>query len=315
MIEPLVPVGYTPEGHEIVPCALCRSTDSRTFLVKFDLRIAECSRCKLVFASPRLRAEESEKRYNAEYFWHEYLPSVGAPDGRVDFDFIDQRHAPMLEFIARQAGGRGRLLEVGTGAGLFLKAAERAGWEVAGIELSPDAAAFARDRLQLQIVQQAAETSPFERATFDAAVMFDVIEHLRDPLVVLAAVRRALKADGVLVIATPNLQTITRWVLGSDWASLSPAEHFYYFTERTLCEAARAAGFRSARIERSLPGYDRLQAMNAHYTHAPRSARTRGYAWAVARLGAAVFPVVKAAGLTDALLCVARNAGSASGDA
>ena len=49
---------------------------------------------------------------------------------------------------------------------------------------------------------------------------------------------RALVPGGTLVINTPNFDSASRYLLGTDWAVLSPLEHVYYFTEDSLEEAA-----------------------------------------------------------------------------
>ena len=190
---------------QAVPCALCGASETRRLYTKWGWGIERCRRCTLVFANPRAPEAAILARYSADYFWKEYLPAAGAPGGQVDLAQMDRRHAPMLDLIKTHASGGGRrLLEVGTGAGLFLKAAARAGWEASGLELSEEGAAFARDRLGLDVRQERAEQMSFAPATFDVAVMFDVIEHLFDPKAVLAATRRALKPDGILVVSTPN---------------------------------------------------------------------------------------------------------------
>ena len=181
-------------------------------------------------------------RYSRDYFWNEYLPSLGAPNGVYDLAQFDARHAALLRMMASRAPGR-RLLEVGCGAGFFLKTAERAGWQVEGIELSDEASRFATERLQLPIRRERAETSGIAAASFEAAAMFDVIEHLFDPHAVLDAIARALVPGGLLVISTPNFDSASRQLLGVDWAVLSPLEHVYYFTEDSLRRLLEATGF------------------------------------------------------------------------
>src|SRR5687768_3302830 len=163
---------------QTVPCALCGATDTRRVYLKWGWGIARCRRCGLVYANPRAPEAAILARYSKEYFWNEYLPAAGAPEGKVDLEWLDRRHAPMLELITRHSGGGRRLLEVGTGAGLFLKAASRAGWDASGLELSGEGAAFARERLGLDVRQERAEQMSFTPGAFDVAVMFDVIEHL-----------------------------------------------------------------------------------------------------------------------------------------
>ena len=290
-----------------VSCALCGARKSRRLYTKFDYGIEKCRRCGLIYANPRAPEEKILARYTSEYFWNEYLPAAGAPGGEVDLEFYDQRHASMLAWIRRHAPRGQRMLEVGTGAGLFLKAAQRAGWDTAGLELSVEGSAFARDRLGLDVRTERAEAMSFPRASFDVAVMFDVIEHLFDPVAVLEATRRAVVPGGLLVVSTPNYNALSRYILGRQWAVLSPLEHVYYFTQRTLTAMLRKGGWDGVVAERRFSGWGVLETMNYRYTHAPEGWRAKRYERLLTSRGETLAPLVQSAGLADALLCVATN--------
>ena len=291
-------------SEQSVPCALCGARETTRLYTKFDFGIERCRRCTLVYANPRAPESAILARYSPEYFWGEYLPAVGAPEGRVDLEFLDSRYGPMLAFLGSRVTGR-RLLEVGTGAGLFLKAASRAGWDAAGLELSNEGATFARERLGLDVRQERAEAMSFAPGTFDAAVMFDVIEHLFDPRAVLESTRRALRPGGILAVSTPNFDALSRRVLGRDWAVLSPLEHLYYFTESTLSRMLTSTGFSRVESVRHYPGWHATETMNYRYTHATGHWRARMYGAFVNSLGPLMFPVVQRLGAADALLVVA----------
>ena len=288
----------------MIPCALCGGVETRRLYTKWDWGIERCRRCGLVYANPRAPEDAILARYSKEYFWNEYLPAAGAPGGEVQLDWLDARHKPMLDLIAAHAGRGRRLLEVGTGAGLFLKAASRAGWEASGLELSTEGVAFARDRLGLDIRQERAEQMSFAPGTFDVAVMFDVIEHLFDPRTVLAATRRSLKPNGILVVTTPNFGALSRFVLGIDWAVLSPLEHTYYYTEKTLAAMLKATGFARTTAVRRFAGWGPMETMNYCYTHAPTGWRARLLKRIASRRGAAGF--VARIGRADALIGIAQ---------
>jgi 2-polyprenyl-3-methyl-5-hydroxy-6-metoxy-1,4-benzoquinol methylase len=291
---------------EDIPCAICGSLEARPVYRKFELTVSRCARCGLVFATPRATREEIWGRYSASYFWDEYLPSHGIRDGKFELATFDERHAPMLQLISRHAAP-GRMLEVGTGAGFFLKAAERAGWNVAGIEVSTEAAVFARERLGLDVRQGSAEELQYPEASFDLAVLFEVIEHLLDPLRALQSVWRAVTPGGRVLLSTPNFDALSRRILGRQWAVISPAEHLYYFTESSLARLLARAGFADVRFERQYAGFDLLGTINAGCTHEPGSRRARLLQSAVKYGGPGAARLVRAYGLGDTLLCFATR--------
>jgi SAM-dependent methyltransferase len=292
---------------EAIACAVCDSMEARPVFQKFQLMVSRCTRCGLVFATPRATREEIWARYSPSYFWDEYLPSHGVVDGRFDLSVFDTRHAAMLQLISGRAPTPGRMLEVGTGAGFFLKAAERAGWDCAGIEVSKDATDFARERLHLDVKQGSAEEIEYPDASFDVAVLFEVIEHLLDPLRALQRVARAIKPGGHILLSTPNFNALSRRALGRQWAVISPGEHLYYFTETSLERLLVRAGFANVRFERQYPGFDLIGTMNAACTHEPQSRRARLFQTVVSRYGTRAARLVREYGLGDTLLCFATS--------
>jgi SAM-dependent methyltransferase len=296
-----------PATIELPCCPVCEGTGYRPRYFKFGLPLVECRHCGLVYANPRLTPEEIWKRYSPDYFWNEYLPALGVKDGHVDLAYFDARHAAMLQLIARQRPAPGRLIEVGAGGGFFLKAAERAGWSVAGIEISSEGVEFATTRLGLDVRRTSAEDLDFPAGSCDVVVMFDVIEHLLDPVLALERVRTVLRPGGLLVVSTPNLNAVSRFALGSDWAVLSPAEHLYNFSAATLGRLLTRARFGEVAFEWHYAGLGVYETMNPRYTHAPTSLRNKVFSTLVSTVGPFAYRQVQAMGGADALLVTATS--------
>lgn len=146
-----------------------------------------------------------------------------------------------------------RVLDVGCGAGALGAALrEERGIEVAGLELSADAAAQARERLDAVVEADLdqLEELPFERGSFDAMVFGDVLEHLRDPHRLLRVLRPWLADDGALVCSIPNvahwsvvlpLLTQDRWPYAD--AGLLDRTHVHFFTVTEAELMLRECGF------------------------------------------------------------------------
>jgi SAM-dependent methyltransferase len=290
-----------------VACAICGGTETRPVWIKYGYAIGQCVQCGLIYANPRAPHLKILHRYNAQYFWNEYLPSLGVYDGKFDLAMYDSRHAPLLGMLAKEVPRGRHLLEVGCGAGFFLKAAERAGWTVEGIELSEEASRFAIERLQLPIRREPAESASIAAGSFDAAAMFDVIEHLFDPRSVLTAIARALAPGGTLVVSTPNINSASRYLLGTDWAVLSPLEHVYYFSEDSLRRLLEATGFSQVRFVRHHVMWGPQETMNFRYTHAPGGWRARATEALVRGGGQVLKRTIQGLGRQDALLCFATK--------
>lgn len=142
-----------------------------------------------------------------------------------------------------------RLLDIGSGTGLFVTAAEAAGYQVTGIESSSHAAALARARVHGTILCHDANR-PFDLpdGAFDVVTMLDVIEHLTEWAGALRESRRVLKPGGVLVVVTLNAHSIARPLLGRRWAWYQDPTHVALFSRATLRSAILEAGFDRLRM-------------------------------------------------------------------
>ena len=94
------------------------------------------------------------------------------------------------------------------------------------------------------------EDIQYPSESFDVVTIQDKIEHMPDPYQTISKIKRILKKNGILFISTPDLNSLSRLFLGKNWAVLSPAEHLFYFTEKTLHDIISKA----ARQEPSEPG-------------------------------------------------------------
>lgn len=97
----------------------------------------------------------------------------------------------------------GPLLDVGGGNGVVSQALERGGMATVLLEPGPEGAANAHRRGLRDVVCSTLEEAHFADASFGAAGLFDVIEHIDDDLAVLREVHRVLRPGGVVAITVP----------------------------------------------------------------------------------------------------------------
>lgn len=253
---------------ETVSCNLCSGTSFRPHLKKFGHTIVGCRRCGLLFVNPRLQEEDLFKRYGPDYFIEEYLPAFGATPESYDLDVAVNRYSLYLGILEQARLSGRKILDVGAGAGFFIKAASQHGWEAEGVDVSETAASYGRDILKVRIHNRKFEDTDFGEGTFDAVTLLDTIEHLCDPLGCLSGIRRIMKKNGVLILNTPDVKSMSRLFLGKDWAVLSPLEHLYYFNQKTLAVLLEKAWLRPLVIRNLLH-------FNPEYTHDKESGRYR----------------------------------------
>jgi SAM-dependent methyltransferase len=149
-------------------------------------------------------------------------------------------------FLGRPQAGA-RLLDLGCGNGQALAVMLALGWQVEGIDTDPDAVEIARRRgLTVHLGTLADRRYPEDH--FDAIYMNHVIEHVHQPIDLLAECHRILKPGGVLVVLTPNGASWGHRDFGKDWVGLDPPRHLYVFRVANLTACVRAAGFEQLRV-------------------------------------------------------------------
>lgn len=142
-----------------------------------------------------------------------------------------------------------RFLDVGTGIGTLPAAAREAGYDVQGVEISPWAAAFAREEKQLDVIAGTLAEASLKARAYEVVVLNHVLEHVEDPRQLLAEVRRVLADDGLLVVGVPNVASLMCSLKKGRWASLRPEEHIWHFSPSTLRRLLRETGFSETSFE------------------------------------------------------------------
>ena len=115
------------------------------------------------------------------------------------FDALNQRMLiPLAELIEKEAS----ILDAGCGTGGLIKALQNQGqhWKIIGLDYSPLACAYARQRTKVAIQEGSIEALPFQDKQFDALVSADVISQVDDGSNALREFARVLKPGGILVI-------------------------------------------------------------------------------------------------------------------
>jgi len=147
----------------------------------------------------------------------------------------------------------GRVLDVGCGEGRTLEQLRDLGWQVEGVDFDSRAVRNAETRgIPARLGTLADQHYP--DSSFDAVIHRHVLEHVPDPVALLAECRRVLKPDGRLVLLTPNAKSLGHARFGADWRGLEPPRHLQVFTPDALRRAAETAGLRVGTLDTTAAG-------------------------------------------------------------
>jgi SAM-dependent methyltransferase len=156
----------------------------------------------------------------------------------------------------------GPVLDVGCNTGEAMVALRARGFDVTGVEPNQRAAALARSR-GFEVIESPIEHAELPSARFASVVCSQVLEHVRDPLVVLERVLPSLSADGVLYVVVPNADSLWRHVFGADWVHWHVPFHLRHFTQASLELLLAQAGLRIRRLDTVTPGEWLLMSLQA----------------------------------------------------
>jgi SAM-dependent methyltransferase len=225
-------------------CPACgRATDHCLLYKRNGCDIWQCQSCGL--GRTEATGFDPNTYYTGDYFSGHR--SDGYSDYRAAEPVLRREFAHSVEFIRGFCSG-GRLLDLGCAYGFFLKEAEPY-FEVAGIELAEEAAAYGR-QAGLNVLSGIADESNMARiGPVDAITLFDVIEHLPHPEETLALCNRYLKPGGIIVITTGDFASPFARLAGAKWRLMTPPQHLWFLTPESLRRIAASLGLALERCD------------------------------------------------------------------
>jgi SAM-dependent methyltransferase len=175
-------------------------------------------------------------------------------------DAYRRRADALVGFLAGALGAESRrILDVGAGDGLFSGLFARLGHHAVALDPEKEAVALctevaAREGLgtRMRAIAGSADAVPAPDASFDAVLLLDVIEHLRNPVRALREIHRVLAPGGALLVATPA------WRFG---AQNDPVYHLDEYREDELARQLRCCGLEVVQTARIRGAYDDLVAL------------------------------------------------------
>ncbi len=267
------------------PCPVCEETATAPtgivprspYLPDLEFRVVSCRRCGLLRTDPWPTPNQLHDVYESG----DYYSTIEA-SGPVaaDLPLIERARRHVRALVVRHhyaVGGAGilgavasamfrrrfgwapkgirpgDLLDVGCGDGTFLLDAEKAGWNVYGLETSETAVNNAR-ALGLTVLRGSLQDRLFVDLHFDIVRMWSVLEHVQDANAALQEVARLLKPGGWAILQVPNADSLARLLTRARWAGWDLPAHLTHFTPETLRWAVARVGLESVELSQASVG-------------------------------------------------------------
>jgi 2-polyprenyl-3-methyl-5-hydroxy-6-metoxy-1,4-benzoquinol methylase len=217
-------------------CPVCDSTHFQQILTVKDFTVSEetfsimeCATCSLRFTQD-VPAKNSISAYYAS---EDYISHSDTSKG-----FINKMYKKVRQITLKQKARwvhanshkkNVKLLEIGSGTGAFASEMQSRGWDVMGLEPDERARQNAMELYQLSL-QPVENIYTLPAASFDAIVLWHVLEHVHDLHDYMKMFRELLTPDGVLIIAVPNYTSTDAKIYGEYWAAYDVPRHLYHFS-------------------------------------------------------------------------------------
>lgn len=238
-------------------CFICKNSNVKFLLKKGGCDLWHCGKCGLNFVYPQPTEKELQKVYSLDGGYSH--SSKG-----FDRDVVSTGYEERIDFFVKN--NVKRVLDVGCASGAFVYSVKRRGLDVIGVDLDRDSIKFGKG-LDLNLRHGRLEDMKFRDGEFDAINLGDIIEHVKNPEAFLGECLRVLGKGGILVISTPNTNSLfpkmTRWVyerFGLMWSHPTPPYHLFDFSDENLVRFLEGKGIEILKVS-----YSRISLMYSIY--------------------------------------------------
>lgn len=226
-------------------CLLCGKKRKKEHLHLNEYRLYECLACGLVSPNVDLTVAGGHDVYDdPEVIRRTTREIIGT------YDYRKLKLAPeRLEYVLSKTGLKRadvRLLDVGCGPGYFLSYLKDKKIRSKGLELA--------DFLVEVCLKQGLNVSATELAmekprSYNVLTLFDVLEHLTDPISFFTDANRALEKGGYVLAYTPNIHSLAFRLMGERENVLYPFQHVGFYDPASVAYLAGQTGFKIHSIE------------------------------------------------------------------
>jgi 2-polyprenyl-3-methyl-5-hydroxy-6-metoxy-1,4-benzoquinol methylase len=241
---------------DVGQCPVCRATQRGHILSRYGVDVYRCAECDHRYISPRVKFEVAMGLYADD----KTASDIYTQPLQVEVDEIKYQYG--LDLIAKlDPPARQRIMDIGCGAGVFLRTAEHNGWsQCVGIDVNERYAAVYRNAPGVQFISANFESLDPTRLgrDYDCIAMWSVLEHLYDLHGILRTLKALLKQGGLLFILVPNVDSLATRLM----RSLSPTftwKHTSHFCADSLRRLMAMHRLECAHIETVITEIDNIK--------------------------------------------------------
>lgn len=220
------------------------------------VNIIACEHCQFRHVDPLPTIEELKEFYRHDFYEKDKPLSI--PHKIEDQEWLNLQYSDRYDTFEQFNHSKNlRILDIGSGAGFFLKHGLERGWTVLGLEPAAQAAKYAREQ-GIEVIEDIfCEEVVGSLGEFDVVHASLVLEHVPDPIQIIKTAYRITKPGGIICISTPNdynpFQHALRKVDQYPPWWVCPNHHLNYFSPESLKQLIERCGYIHFHSESSFP--------------------------------------------------------------
>lgn len=216
-------------------CYYCNSKSLEIINKVSGYEIAKCRACTLI--QTRIKEGMNLKYINNRIYSNVYVHNYLLRKDEIKLKFYKK----VIDIDNLRKGGR--LLDIGCGIGLFLETVKKYSkynWELYGIDININLVRIAKNIVkEAKIKNISFINSNFPTNYFDVVTCFDVLEHDKMLPSTLQKIVLSLKQGGILVIQSPNYNSIMRLLCEKNWDWWLVPDHIFHFEIKSILRVLR----------------------------------------------------------------------------
>jgi len=228
-------------------CPLCNSNKKKTIFLKVTKKyfLRKCNICEMVYPNINVAKIKnytdliykgysnnfhSKNKLKKKIYRHKFILDR--------FNYCIKKNFKNLKKI--------KILEIGCGSGEFLKYVKSKKIKHKGIELDPQQLEIAKKN-RLNVTNDSLEIEANNE--YNLILMFDVLEHLINPVKYIKLISKKLKKNGLLICYIPNINSIGFELMKEKQNLIYPFEHINFFNKKSLSFLSKKGNLKIKKIE------------------------------------------------------------------
>ena len=240
------------EDFQSIECDFCKSKNIEIKNRNAESNLYKCRKCNSLFRKYFLPVSTD---YSSKYFIEDYKNQYGKTyeEDEENLKALAKNRLDIIKNIKPE----GKILDLGSAMGFFLKEASLNGYETEGIEISEYAANYCVSNLNLNVHNISLLDFEYKKKEYDIITAWYVLEHIYNFDKLLEKILFSLKEDGIFALSMPNGNGISGRY-NKNYFKIVPTDHAFETNYKALDNFLKKYSLKRIHLENKSIYYNRF---------------------------------------------------------